>query len=163
MATPPVPVITKTLVHAKRKVVFDSLFALLQTIPGPLGSTWKTSSQRLKIWDEVSAANQPAIFLHRGLQRATQTKAFGVSKWELRATVWIYFRTENLKTESHYPDEFTDELIDNIELTLQTDPLAGPLNFDETIYHAWIDGSIFIDSGIEDNQAVVVVPITILF
>ena len=151
------------LTHSTRNAVFTALFNLAKTIPPPLTySAWKTTSQFLKQFDEVPAADQPALFLFRGPQHATQEKAFGVTKWKWRAFLWIYFRTEGYKTSSTYPDQFTDDFLDKLEQTFMPDPQNGVQNLGGLIHHCWIDGAIYFDSGLTDGQGVVVVPISIL-
>lgn len=151
------------LPHAKRSEVFNALFNLIKTVAPPAGTSWGTQSQSLVIWDEVSAASQPALFLHRGPQTAEQTRAFGVTKWHWKATIWIYYRVDGLKNSTTmYPDQLTDQFIDNFEQTFQTDPLVGPLTLGGLVYHCWIDGSIFTENGINDGQAIILIPISIL-
>lgn len=163
------------LQHASRSVVFNALFSLMQTVPAttiPGATVWKTTSQNLIIWDQVPAVAQPAMFLHRGPQTSEQKHVFGVIKQHWRATIWIYFRTDGLKTTNTYPDQVTDQLLDAFEQTFQTDPMNNRLTLGTYInaqgrvgdiaYHCWIDGTVYFESGVNDNQAVVVIPVSIL-
>lgn len=150
------------LPHAARKDVFDALFTLLKTIPAPTGMAWKLTSQRLRHWDDVSAAEQPAMFLERAPQTAEQKHAFGVTGWHWRVLVWIYYRVDGYKTESTYPDLLTDQFLDKIEETFQTDPNNGPVTLGGLVNHCWIDGTIVWESGTNDGQAVLVIPLSIL-
>lgn len=148
--------------HTPRGQVFDALFAYLKQIPPPTGGSWKTFSQSLAQWDNYPAANQPAMFLHRGPQTATQNKAFGVTKWQWKVQLWMYYRTDGLNTTNTYPDQLTDVLLDAVERLFQTDPNVGRLTLGGLVHHCWIDGIIAFESGIADAQAVAVVPISIL-
>ena len=147
------------LPHATRSAVFNALFYLLKTIPPPVGEKWKTASQFLKQYDEVDAAEQPAIFLLRAPQSAEQ-KTYGVTKWTFRASAWIYYRTDGLRTEHTYPDQLTDQFLDNIEATFQTD-LGVSLTLGGLVKHCWIDGTCYADPGISDPQAIIIIPISI--
>jgi hypothetical protein len=150
------------LPHATRKAVFTALFDLIQKIPAPADApNWKTASQLLKSWDEVNAGDQPALFLHRGPQQVEQ-KTFGVTRWLWKCSLWIYFRADNLKTVSTYPDQYTDAFLDSVELAFQTEPLLGRLTLGGLAWHCWLDGQVFSDPGINDSQAVIVIPISIL-
>ena len=149
--------------HATRNAVFTALFEYLKShVTPPTGNSWKTASQHLVQWDDVNHAQQPAIFLHRGPQIATQTHAFGVTKWVWKATVWVYFRTDGLKTTSTYPSQLTDQFLDNLEFAFQTEPLVGRFTLGDLVEHCWIDGGCFADSGLIDGQAVIVIPLSIL-
>lgn len=153
------------LPHATRSVIFNALFKQMQKVPAstvPGQTVWKTISQSLVLWDEIPAVNQPAMILHRGPQTSEQKHTFGVTRQEWKASIWVYFRTDSLKTSSTYPDQVTDQILDAFELAFQTEPLDNKLTLGGTCYHCWIDGTIFFDSGINDDQAVIVVPISIL-
>lgn len=160
------------LPHATRSQVFSALFKLILTIPPPVGKTWNTQSQHLVDWEQCPGDAQPAIFLHRGPQTFNQ-KTFGVTKLQFRATVWIYFNVGGLKTSSTYPDQLTDQFLDSIEQTFQTDPINGRLTLgtytdpttgrtEPLVYHCWVDGTVFFDSGLTDDQAIIIIPISIL-
>ena len=156
------PITLQPLPHATRSQVFTALFTYLQTIPSPTGQSWGYVSQYPKIWDEVDAANQPALMLHRGPQIFESKHRFGVTKLQFRANIWIYFRTDNLKTKSTYPDQLTDQFLDNFEQYFQTDAADGRFTLGGLVWHAWIDGSVIFDSGINDNQAIILIPLSIL-
>lgn len=156
------PLPPKPLPHSTRSQVFTALFNYLLTIPSPTGQRWGYTSQYPKIWDEIDAVNQPALILHRGPQTAEQKVRFGITKWHWTANVWIYFRTDNLKTRTTYPDQLTDQFIDNFEQFFQTDTANGLFSLGGVCYHCWIDGTIIFDSGINDNQAVLLIPLSII-
>lgn len=88
--------------------------------------------------------------------------AYGVTKWQWRVLVWIYFKPDGYKTATTYPDELTDQFLDNLEQVFQTEPLAGPQTLGGLVLNCWIDGNCAADPGLEDGQAVIVVPISIL-
>jgi hypothetical protein len=163
------------LQHATRSVVFNAVFNLMKKVPAsaiPGATVWKTASQNLVTWDECTAIEQPAMFLHRGPQISEQKHVFGVTKQLWKASIWLYFRIDGLKTSSMYPDLVTDQLLDSFEMAFQSDPTIKRLTLgtyinsigrtEEICYHCWIDGTIFFDSGINDNQGVIVIPLSIL-
>lgn len=150
------------LPHATRSQVFTALFSLIKQLPPPPGMKWQRFSQNLKSWDDTPSEEQPCCFLHRLTQTAEQKHAFGVTRWHWTATIWIYFRSDGYKTETTYPDQITDPIIDSIEQLFQTEPLDGRLTLGNLVHHVWIDGTIYSDPGLEDGQAVIIVPISIL-
>jgi hypothetical protein len=154
------------LQHATRQQVFDTLFAYLKNCPSPAGVPWKTFSQALAQWDNVPAADQPAMFLRRGAQIAEQKHAFGVTKWVFKANVWVYFRTENWSTQYRYPDQLTDQFLDGFEQLFQIQTQPAPFTLSNNnllgiVKNVWIDGMLFSDPGLVDNQAVIVIPLSI--
>lgn len=151
------------LPHATRNQVFEALFTLVKTITPPGGRSWALTSQWFRMWDTLNEGDQPALFLVRGPQTSEQKHAFGVTKLHWKANLWIYYRTDGYKTQNTYPDQLTDPLLDSIEQTFQTDPNVGRLTLGDLVWHCWIDGTIFWEPGLDtDNQAVLVVPISIL-
>lgn len=152
-----------SLPHATRSQVFTALFNTIKTLPPPPNFTsWKTISQFVRSWDDTPAENQPAIYLHRLVQTAKQEHRFGVTKWHWTAMIWIYFRSDGYRTSNTYPDQITDPIIDSVEQLFQTDPINDRFTLGGLVHHCWIDGTIYSDPGLEDGQAVILVPISIL-
>lgn len=152
------------LSHAKRNEVFEALFTLLKTTTPPTGTTWKTTSQWIRLWTDPGATPdcQPAFFLQRGPQEAEQKHTFGATRWHWKALVWVYYQVGGIKSTTGYPDQLTDQFLDNFEQVFSTDPIAGPLTLGGLVQHVWIDGTIFTEAGIEDNQAFAIIPLSIL-
>ena len=154
-----------SLPHPPRSVIYNALFSFLQQIPAPGGTAWNTFSQAIRHWDDVTAAEQPALFLTRQLEMQTQKTGYGVTKIEFHSLVWIYFRADGMKTVDTYPDQYIDPLKDAIEQLFQTNPPSGGrLTLGGNCQHCWINGSIYSENGLEDasGQAVVVFPVSIL-
>jgi len=146
--------------HPKRGAVFNALFDLVVTTTPPIDTSWKLTSQRVRLWDEVDSVNQPALFLMRGPQRAEQKKAYGVTKWLWRAGIIVYYRVDGLKTENTYPDQLSDQFLDNLESVFQTDEGVA-LTIGGLVEHCWIDGECFTEPGLVDGQAIIFVPVSI--
>lgn len=150
------------LLHATRSQVFTALFDFLQTLPPPPGSSsWKTISQTEVGPDDIPAANQPALILCRGPQNFSQ-RAYGVTKLQWRCFFLIYFRTDNLKTVTKYPDQITDPILDSIEQLFQPPLNNQALTLGGIVQNCWLDGMAVADPGIVDNQAIVFVPVSIV-
>lgn len=152
------------LPHATRSVIYNALFSFLKQIPAPTGVQWKTFSQAIEHWDNVAPAAQPALFLTRQFESTTQKTANGISKLEFHCLVWIYFRSDGMKTANTYPDQYIDPLKDAIEQLFQTNPPnGGRLTLGGVCHHCWLNGGIYSENGLEDatGQAVVVFPVSI--
>jgi hypothetical protein len=154
MAIQPLP-------HATRNQVFTALYNLLLTTPPPVGQKWNYTSQSLELWDQVKEANQPSLFLHRSVQIATENHAYGVTKWLWKSSVWVYYRVENYNTKNTYPDQLTDQFLDGLEQVFLPVPPYKNQTLGGLCVNAWIDGQCIFDSGLQDGQAVIVIPISI--
>jgi hypothetical protein len=163
-------VLLQPLPHSTRQQVFTALMNYVQIyVPAPTNPItnkvipYVTYSQLWESWTDVPPANQPAIFLRRGPQLFESKHAFGVTKLSFKCSLWIYFRTDGFKINPYYPDQVTDPLIDGIEQAFQSltpTPQRNTLN--NTVYHCWVEGQVFSDPGLVDDQGVIVVPINIL-
>ena len=144
-----------------REPIFKALFDLLSTAV-PAGSPqFVTKGRRLRIWDEVDAADQPALFLVQGPMVASQ-QHFGLTKWEMKATAWIYFRAEASPDPAYYPAKTINDYVDAVEAALTPDPLGPTQTLGKLVVHCWIDGPVVFDEGVTDGQAVIVIPVTVL-
>lgn len=162
------------LPHATRQQVFAALMTFLQnTVPPVTDPTnnksypWQQFSQLWKQWDQVPPAQQPALFLRRGPQEFLRKRAYGVERLQLRCSIWIYFRTDEFQVDPYYPDMLVDQFIDGLEQAFQVNlpnrlTLGKLSSGADIVFDCWIDGQVFSDPGLADNQAVIVAPISIL-
>lgn len=162
--------------RATREAAYTALFNLLKGIPLPNSVSptgrFVTTGRALQDWDDVPHGNQPAMYLHQLPQRASQPN-ISLVQWQWHAACWVYYRTDNINNPNSgvYPDTVVNQILDAIELALQPAPpeerqtlgLAVPNAPGTTgVIHTWIDGDVVWDSGLTNNQAVIVIPITIL-
>jgi hypothetical protein len=152
---------------ASRETIFQALFALLCAVKPPKSVcadeddlVWNETGRDLKSWDQVPAANQPALFMPQSTQHASM-ETFGLSQWRLSATAWIYYRTDGISDPATPRDQAVNQVIDAIEAAIN--PYPGELQtLGGLVIHTYIDGAVVFDSGLTDPQAVILVPITML-
>lgn len=145
-----------------REEQFTALFNLLVSAkpPAALGGEWVETDRVLKMWDDCPAANQPALYLHQGPQHATQP-TLALNKWELTATVWIYWRLDKA-ADGVKPATIVNGLIDAIDSAI-SGPRPGDLQtLGGLVYHASINGTVVFDDGLIDNQGVMLIPISLM-
>lgn len=169
------------MIHADRETVYAALFTLLKQVNDMLPDELKivTTGRKLLPWTDVPEPNQPAMFLKQGPQEAIQGGPLkhtgsifstGATTWVWTCSVWVYFRldAQNLQNQP-VPDVFINKYLDAFEDLilgpnqrggLQT--LAGVNDNVPLVYNCWIDGNVSFDDGLLDNQAVIVIPISIL-
>ena len=144
-----------------RETVYTRLFNLIATTPVPGGGTWNLKGRRVLDWDDVPPASQPAIFLHQTTQTADQNQAMFLTKWELNALVWIYFRTDASKDQATNPDTAVNAYLDAFEATI--DPVPGrKQTLGGLVENCWINGVCLSNSGVDDGQGVIMIPLTLL-
>jgi len=135
-----------------RETIYQALFSLVTT-----GLTWRTSSRRLEHWSNLSAEQQPALFLvQKGETAIVQTKI--PTKWELRCELWLYANTS--ADRSVVPMSLLNPLIDAIVNKLVPPGHIGEQTLNGLVERCRIDGQIETDEGVLGDQAVVIIPVT---
>lgn len=139
-----------------REPIYAALFALLQTAIGKAGVV--TVKRGFKHFDDVNAADQPAVFMSQRAEVGAPQPRGMPSKWTLQVEVYIYARNDDTSLIAATP-------INNI-LDAITSALAAPIDGVQTlgglVAHCWIEGAIQIDEGTFGQQGVAIVPIHML-
>ena len=139
-----------------REAVYAALFSLLAATSGI-----KTSSRRLKMWTEVAPPDQPALFMvqrHESSKVTTRVPTIH----ELYVDIILYGNNGGQDQSSTAPMSILNPIVDAIEAKL----LPGAGSMDQTlgglVERCRIDGDIQTDEGALGDQAVVIIPVTIL-
>ena len=139
-----------------RESIYSALFALLAVTPG-----LNLSSRRLRMWTEVASADQPALFL---VQKADSAKI--VTKiptvWTLHADIILYGNNGGQDDRDSAPMTQLNPIIDAIVAKLLPPADAVEQTLGGLVERCRIEGEIITDEGILGDQAVVVIPLTIL-
>ena len=147
---------------ASRESVYQALFNLCKTCPTPTGQPWGVTSRKLVHWSQVEPADQPAFFQHQLPQDASQPN-LALAQWKYHSTIWIYYQADACRNPDEVPDTTLNNFLDNFEKTI--DPIPGEkqtLGRLPGVLHCHIDGTIYFDAGLEDQQAVIVIPIVVI-
>jgi hypothetical protein len=150
------------------KTVYAALFNLLSNVTLPTALfppnysgpfTWNYTTRNMLDWDKVPAADQPAMVLVGGALLESERFAMAAPDYTLKAYCWVYFR----KQSGIDPQPYIEDTIFDVFNVLDN-AIAGPTPGDRqtlggTIYWAHCDGMGW-EQGIEDNQCVMVLAIT---
>lgn len=137
-----------------RESIYLALFTLVAAVPG-----FVTTSRRLRHWDDVTAAEQPALFQAQKTEVAATR--FGMpTKWHLHADLALYVNTGQDPTA--ISATLLNGFIDAIEAALAPNPGTGVQTLGALVSHCWIEGTIQTDEGTLGAQAVALIPIEIL-
>lgn len=137
-----------------REAAYAALFTQLAGLPGI-----RTSSRGLKPWAQVSATDQPALFLTQGRQIALQTPDNMPRRWKLLADVFVYVRNDDPAGE--LPCVTLNGILDAIEAALAPAPALERQTLNDVVEHCRIAGEIETDEGVLGPQAVAIIPIEI--
>ena len=144
-----------------RNQVMTAILAVIQgmTFSTPINgvSTWNTVSNRLRLWGDVSADQQPAAFLvtHREMD---DYRGLGLLRRRLELGIWCYSRSDSdiggpqLDTMM---EAFEAAFIKPDNFSTNSNTLGG------LVYWVRIEGKVFKDPGDIDNQTLLIVPLVV--
>lgn len=136
-----------------REPIYAALYERLASIP-----LLRTRSRKLKHWNDVSAEEQPALYMAQAREVPTTTTG-QPTRWDLFVDVYVYVRTGG----DAVPGTVLNPILDAIEAALPLHPVTGKHMLDAPgVEWARIDGAIETDEGTLGDQAVAIVPIHIL-
>ena len=136
-----------------REQIYSALFAKLQAVDG-----FVTVSRRLRHWDDVPQAEQPALF--QAQKRESVSTEPGLNPvWLLSLDLYIYARTGEDRGES--PASAINPLVDAVLSTLAPHPITNKQTLGGLVQHAWVEGAIETDEGVLGEQGVAIIPIII--
>lgn len=137
-----------------------ALFNLVST-----SSTYKYTSRRFQMWDQVPANQKPALFQVEHEETHTRGKTATPAIRTLDIDIWVYIASG--RDPNYTPITDLNNLIDAI------DPVSGgvlvPDNWQNRqtlgnlVYDCFIDGKITKVSGDLDGNGLAIIPIKIIF
>jgi hypothetical protein len=139
-----------------REPIYAALFALLSE-----AADFATASRRLRHWNVVDPAEQPALFQVQKHESARAAEG-SPTAWRAAVDVYVYCQAPDDETP---PASVLNPLIDAIEAALAPqgpDLAAGTQTLGGLVKHCWISGAIETDEGALGGQAVAIVPLEIL-
>jgi len=132
------------------EAVYAALLAQLQTATFAGNLQVQTWGRILVLPDQVAA--QPGVFVLNTPLHVEQ-KEFALAKWNLVATVVVYFQSD--PTVANYLLwGLMQSLLTKDFGSYQKQTLGG------LVYHAWVEGPLYIET--QDTQAVMTFPVLML-
>lgn len=147
-----------------REQIMTALFKLVSGATWIQGSStvpcFKLTSRRLQLWNTVTPAQRPALFMAEHEEHQTHDKPeIPMPLRELDVELFIYIDSTNLKS----PISVLNNLMDAIEKALQPDNwITMSLTLGGLVSHCWIEGKVLKDPGDLDNDGLMMVPIHIV-
>jgi hypothetical protein len=120
---------------------------------------FKTVSRRARIWSNVTSAEQPVIFLVK-VSEAVDQSTWGAARYRLKYFVLCYLRADaqpNVIAEVEI-----NKALDAVDAALLGTPPGEKQKLGGLVENCWIEGDVMIDTGILDQQIVIVVPVSIV-
>lgn len=144
-----------------RENIYKALFDLLKanaTLSDP-ATGCKTFGRLLKHWDDVGAAQQPALFLMQGAEDPVYVSGNMPAKWQLHPHLYLYVNTSG--DSARVPASVMNPLLDAIVSALTPNPVSNTVSLGGQVEHCRI-GRIETDEGVLGVQGVAIIPIDIV-
>ena len=160
------------------ETIFGNLLNLLaatQLLTGGVpsgGPVFLTHTRRLPQVSDVGQAIQPALYLYEGPEIVTEKAGLALTKFEIRALIFIFFRNVGGPNEvaSTQLNGLRDAVIYQMEqqtlaadgITVQPLLAGNRQTLGGVCYHARVLGTIIKNEGTMNQQGAIVFPISIL-
>ena len=133
--------------------------ALFKRVAGT--AQFVTVGRKLRHWSELTAAEQPALFMRQKLEVATVAVIGAPTVWKLIMELYVYAHASDPYVA---PATVLNPLIDAVQFALAPPPVTGmqDLGVPEMVQHAYIAGKVEITEGVLRDQAVAIIPVEIL-
>lgn len=138
--------------------IYQALFNRLSGIDG-----FKTTSRRLRHFNNVQPEDRPALFVTQGNQTEVPVKGLD-AKVELEAEVYIYIHETD---QAIPPSVQLNQMIDKVRKAIAPEfpEMCEYQTLGGLVEHCWIEGTIEVFEAVEnmlDDQGIAIVPIRIL-
>ena len=139
-----------------REPIYAALFGLIET-----AADFVVVDRRLRHWSDVSAAEQPALFMAQKTETASVKTLGAPTVWTLAVDLYPYVHSSDPYLA---PATVLNPLVDAVEAALAPSASTGiqDLGVPAQVQHAYISGKIETDEGVLGDQAVAVIPVEIL-
>ena len=139
-----------------RESIYGALWALAAA-----AANFASVNRRLRHWADVAPAEQPALFMSEKGGAAVM-KALGAPiVWTLYADFYVYVHSSDAYLA---PAMLLNPLLDALEAALAPSPATGiqNLGLPAMVQHAYIAGKVETDEGVLGDQAIAIVPVSVL-
>lgn len=135
--------------------IYAALWAKVSAVTG-----LKTYSRKMKHWADVSAKQQPALFMIQTGETPEQVRGMP-TKWRLKAELYLYVTPSEGKTI--IPSQVMNPILGLIRAALGPDNvMVNTCTLGGLVSHCWISGEIEVYDGVLGDQAVAMIPVEVM-
>lgn len=122
--------------------------------------SWALMSRRVKLWSDVAAADQPALFVAEHGESVAYASENAPGKTILNVDLFVYVAGAN--DPDAVPASSINIALDAVCGSLAPDPASGRQTLGGLVQHCRVEGRIVKDPGDLDGQGLALVPVRIL-
>jgi hypothetical protein len=141
-----------------RETIYAALFAKVTQ-----AANFVTTSRMLVHWADVPPEGHPALFLRQVSETYSRQRGLP-PRVQLSVEVYMYVHTMQQQLAPNVtPSTLLNPLLDSVEATLAPDDGSNQVQtLGGLVSHCWIEGQIEIFEGVLGDQAVAIIPVSIL-
>jgi hypothetical protein len=145
-----------------RENIYAALFEFWSSLTVGGSPAFKLATRKLKTWEDVEAEDQPALLQLQ--RRETVTKPRGLpAKWTFSIDLYLYVHTGAITDTNVVPSQLLNPLMDAVEAALTIDDKANDAcTLGGLVSHCFIDGAVETFEGNLGDQAVMIIPLTVV-
>lgn len=145
-----------------REPIYAAIFAFWSNLTVGGSPAFKLATRKLKTWEDVEAEDQPALLQLQ--HRETVTKPRGLpAKWTFSIDLYLYVHTGAITDTNIVPSQLLNPLMDAVEAALVIDDKSNDAcTLGGLVSHCFIDGAVEIFEGNLGDQAVMIIPLTVV-
>jgi hypothetical protein len=148
--------------NPSRETIYSRVFAFFSALTVGGAPAFKVATRKLTQWDGLGGEDQPALMMRQRTETARYQKGIPVL-WTLGIDLYMYVSTGAQNDMTIIPSQILNPLLDALESALvHDDPAMATCTLGGVVSHCSIDGPIEIYEGTMGDEAVALVPITVL-
>lgn len=145
-----------------RNQLYGALFAFFSGLTAGGSPAFRTATRRLSTWEQVPPESSPALLMEERGEEAQYRKGLPTI-WRLRIALYLYAHTAASVDPEAVPADIINPLLDAVQGSLEIDdPNDEACTLGGLVSHAAIEGAIERYNGAQGDEAVAIIPITIL-
>jgi hypothetical protein len=139
-----------------REPIYSALF---ERVAG--AAHFVTAGRKLRHWSDLTAAEQPALFMRQKSEIAAVPANGAPTVWKLVVELYVYAHAGDPYVA---PAAVLNPLLDAVQAAFAPAPVTGvqDLGSPDIVQHAYIAGKTEITEGVLRDQAVAIIPVEIL-
>lgn len=145
-----------------RENIYAGIFAFFSALTVGGSPAFKKATRQLKVWENVEPEDQPALLMLQKSESCSKPRGLP-AKWTLSIDLYLYVHTGSQYDPDIVPSQLLNPLMDAIEASLTLDDVSNnACTLNGLVSHCFIDGVVEIFEGNLGDQAVCIIPITVV-
>ena len=145
-----------------RQPIYAAVFAFFSGLTAGGSPLFRYATRKFHTWEQVQPEDCPALLMQERGEEAQYRKGLPTI-WRLRIALYLYAHTNAAIDPDVVPADLLNPLLDAVDAALVVDDVSNEAcTLGGLVSHCAIEGSIERFQGEQGEDAVAIIPITIL-